>query len=60
LGGVDEPFGKCWKRGGHDDSTTKSGEEQISIQEYINFDAINEYILRQLKMKFEVCHQKWA
>jgi hypothetical protein len=37
LGDVDEQFGKCLKRGVHDDSTTKSGDEQIAIKESIDF-----------------------
>jgi hypothetical protein len=41
LDDVDEQFGKCLKRGVHDDSTTKSGDEQISIKESISFSVQN-------------------
>ena len=34
---VGKRFGKCLKRGVHDDTPTKPGDEQIAIKEYINF-----------------------
>jgi hypothetical protein len=36
LGDVDEHFGKCLESGVHEDPTTKSGDEQISVKEYID------------------------
>ncbi len=34
LDDMDEQVGKGWKRDIHKDSTTKSGDEQISVREY--------------------------